>query len=217
MTVTAIEENFSIVISRLIELKSKRDNIRFSTYKLAQAIGVDRSIIRRIINGEIENPRLDTFLKIINFFIADGFRLNLEDIFPWTAKIIEVNSQSVKEESSIMLPLYQMDNIEGEQVGTTNIISTPLPSSAIAIISTNDISPIFKSESIFIVDFMAEPKNENMVMVKINNQPDLLLKQFIINNGNHILRSYSGEDDIIIGKNSQIKIVGIVVRINIKT
>jgi predicted transcriptional regulator len=104
MITTIHRHSLSNTISSLIELKNKRDNVKFTTYKLAQKTGVDRSIIQRIIKGEIENPRLDTFFKIINFFINDGFKINIENIAQKTG-FGKINSERILDHKSSTLNL----------------------------------------------------------------------------------------------------------------
>ena len=218
MIATIHKNSLSAAIRDLIELKNRRDNVKFTVYKLAQEIGVDRSIIQRIINGEIENPRLDTFFKIVNFFINDGFKINVEDILSWKSKVVDIQSQNVEEEIITNLPLYEMDIFDKKK--NTIIVTAPrLPATAIAIVTNSYLPPIFKAGSVFVVDLEAKPENENLVIVKSADNPNLFLRQFITDQKNSIiLKSYeAGEPYIEMNQSSNVKVIGVVVRVNVKT
>jgi transcriptional regulator with XRE-family HTH domain len=217
MIATIHKNSLSAAISNLIELKNRRDNVKFTVYKLAQETGIDRSVIQRIINGDIENPRSDTFFKIVNFFINDGFKVNIEEILSWKSKVVDIQSQTFEEESIVTLPLYEMDNFDKKKNDIT-VMAQRLPATAIAVVTNSYLLPIFEPGSVFIVDLEAKVENRNLVMVKIGNNPNLLLRQFTINRKDKIiLQSYKeDEPDIEMNQSSNIRVIGVIVKINAK-
>jgi predicted transcriptional regulator len=71
-------------IIHLIEAKSKKDNVRFTSSQLANALQVPRSLIQRLIhpdpNKRIVNPRVDTLIKIVDYFRKEGITASLDEL-----------------------------------------------------------------------------------------------------------------------------------------
>ncbi|MBS0351493.1 MAG: helix-turn-helix transcriptional regulator, partial [Proteobacteria bacterium] len=148
-TALKAKTNLSDALNELIKMKRLRDNKHFSPAGLAKAIDVDRSLIKRLLSGEVQNPRIDTLIKIVNFFVEDGFNLRVDDILNFPNRLIDVSAQPLHPETNIPLPLYQMRPFSAEKIGD---ILIPLPNSSpglIIIIGNQDIEPIFKAGSLF--------------------------------------------------------------------
>ncbi len=211
--------DLSEALKSLLALKTNRDNVNFTPYKLAQAIGVDRSLIQRLLNGEVENPRIDTLFKISQFFIQDGFPLTLDDLMQWKTKVIDVQEQAILENQFKTFALYQMNNFNGEQIGTVSMAIPKYSPGTIAVVSDQNIKPIFNAGSVFLVDMIKQPQHENLVMVRVEDQDKLILRKYLNNTGNTaILHSLEpGDDDIKFHLNAAIyKIIGVVIHINVK-
>lgn len=209
----------AIELNNLIKSKSVRDNKKFTAYRLAQHTNLDRSLIQRILKGEIENPRIDTLVKIAKFFINDGFTLSLDRLIGLENNAIEINNQTIsREEQKVELPLYQMNTFNGTQIGTTST-SVESPSSAvIAIVASEFVNPFFPPGTIFVTDLIKQPENNNLVFVKEKFDIKLYLKKFLEKNGESSLLSF-GENETATEKsfNENLEsIAGVVVKINAK-
>jgi SOS-response transcriptional repressor LexA len=87
--------------------------------------------------------------------------------------------------------------------------------SQIAILAEEDIKPIFKKGSIFIIDTKLNPENDTLVAVKKNGDSKILIRKFLICGENIILKSYNDNvNEIILSHNY--KIIGVVVNVNTK-
>ena len=82
----------------LIDLKSQRDGVKFTVYQLAKAINMPHSILIKLIHQDptkrVNNPRVDTLAKIVEFFKLDGFSITLDDLL-FGNKEIDIQSQSI--------------------------------------------------------------------------------------------------------------------------
>jgi len=217
MTEIATVESFTNVLNQLIEAKSLRDGKIFTASRLAKAIKVNRSIVHRILSGEVENPKFETVAKIVKFFVNDGFYLQIEDMLGIKSEIA-VREQILIDEKSITFPLYQMQNFNGIKIGKISIELADSSPSTIAIITNEDINlgTIFKSGSIFIVDMLKKLQSGNTVFVKTENKKKLLIKKYIINNKQlPILTSIFGEEEEIIHETKH-TIIGVIIHINAK-
>lgn len=211
--------NIAEGLNTLIKLKSKRDNAKFTAYKLSKEIDVDRSLIQRILKGEVESPRLDTLMKITKFFVDDGFALTIDELVGWKSNLTDLFDHNLtveKAEQATTLPLYQMSNFDGTKIGATTISLPKISPGTIAIVSTEYISPYFDAGSIFITDMLKTPEHNHLIMVKELNSNHLMLKKYIVNNdGTKKLRTYDVNDNSIqIAFNEEkTKIIGVVIKI----
>lgn len=204
--------NLAIVITKLIHAKEARDGRRFTPATLARQINVDRSLIQRILNSEVKNPRMDTLIKITQYFVKEGFNLRIDDLIGLSHNTVDVTDQPLIEETAITLPLYQMEPFEGIKIGSTSV-TMPNPSPGlIAMVSTKEIKPMFKPGSLFIIDTLKKPIHNHLVAIKNNTTVDICK----LIQSDHSLKSKSLESEII---NIPLKnnILGVVVRINAKT
>lgn len=209
--------NLAMAIQSLLDLKSDRDNVSFTPYKLAKAIKVDRSLIQRIINGDVENPRIDTLMKIIQFFSNDGFKVTLDDVLKWEANIENVQGQALCEGSPQTLPLYQMENFNGEPIASTTMILPKTSPGTVAVLSSKNIKPIFTPGSVFVVDMLKQPEHENLVMIRLNSDKQILLKKWIIKNNEIFLYDHTDDSSCSLHEFKNLKTIGVVTRVNIKT
>ena len=205
-------------ISNLIALKSKRDNVKFTSYKLAKQIGVDRSLLQRLLTGQIHNPRLDTIIKVIDFFVKDGFPLSLEDVIQWKSGIVSVPEQPVMEDVQVNLSLYQMKHF-GERIGNVTVSLPHHSLGRIAVLAEEDIGDFFKAGSVFIVDMMKRPEDNNMVMYR--TEPNKIIPAKFLDSGNMVrLTPCEGKGEIkpveISTDKAKDSIIGVVIRINVK-
>lgn len=77
--------HLSANLKKLIELKSNKDNKKFTASQLAAILNVQRSQIARLTTQnediKVENPKLSTLFDIVTFFCNEGINLSLDDLF----------------------------------------------------------------------------------------------------------------------------------------
>lgn len=202
-------------IQNLIDEKQRRDGTKFTPANLAKAINVDRSLVTRILSGEVTNPRVDTLSKIVKFFITDGFNLRLDDLLGLSS-LVNINDQVVTQETNFDLPLYSMHNFDGEKIGTVSISLPYAPNGKLAFVSHVDIPPIFRAGSIFIVDTLKNAENNRLVAILADNKIHIrrYFTNYESNGGKLVTMSNDEEKPLDIKKE---KIVGVVIKINAKT
>src|SRR3990167_10553215 len=98
-TSNSFTTSIHLVLRNLIEQKSKRDQIKFTSAQLANALSMPRSMITKLTHLDeskrVINPRIDTLLKIVEFFRSDGFNITINDLLGITTKSIDVQNQKV--------------------------------------------------------------------------------------------------------------------------
>lgn len=222
-------ENYSsdlrFVLKKLIERKSERDRKNFTIYQLAKAIDMPHSMLVKLVHVDpakrVNNPRIDTLARIVDFFRQDGFSITLDELLAnfKTKPAIEVNEQNLglfSIDKSVMV--YSMDAGLEQSVGNLNIKLTTNPGNTIALLSDEDIKPMFKKGSVFIVDTTMEPEHDTLVAVRINGHNKILIRKFYIEGHKKILRSYDTHiAPIELMPTINYKIVGVVLQVNAKT
>lgn len=221
----AATSQLHLTLKALIERKTKRDGVPFSIYQLAHGLDMPRSILVRLMHPDpykrVTNPRIDTLLKIVSFFKADGFDITLDDLLTETQQhTVEVNEQTIGTFNvQSALPLYSFDAEQHEYLGTVDIHLTSSKPQAIALRCDEDIKPMFKKGSIFILDKSQQPEDDTLVAVKIAPYKQILIRKYYIVDGHRaILKSYNPEEkDIILLPTLSYQLLGVVVQINAKT
>lgn len=73
------------VLKYYLEQKSQRDQCAFTVFQLAKAMDMPHSILVKLMHEDptkrVQNPRIDTLVKIVEFFRAEGFFITLDDFF----------------------------------------------------------------------------------------------------------------------------------------
>jgi hypothetical protein len=218
------ENNIHITIKELIERKSKRDGSPFTIYQLAKALNMPHSMLIRLIHPDlvkrVNNPRIDTLSRIVEFFRADGFNITIDDLLVGfkTRPAVNIQSQvvdSVKIQK--IVPLYSLDTILNK-IGTVDVNLMENSNNIIALLSDEDIKPIFKRGSIFIIDTELKPKDDTLVAAKIENHDKILLRKFYQIGNKKILKSYNDKTNLItLLPTMQYSILGVVIQIYAKT
>lgn len=221
-----IQNNFStsihLVLRDLIEKKSKRDQIKFTSAQLASALCMPRSMITKLTHFDsskrVINPRIDTLLKIVEFFKADGFNITVNDLLGITTKSIDVQEQKILiQKIARKIPLYSSD-LQTKKIGNIDIKIYNSSQNIFAIRINKEIKPFFKNGSIFIIDKDQNPEDDMLVAVNFHNSLEIQIKKFHIENGKRNLSSldYDEKRNIPI-PNPKCKIIGVVIQINAKT
>ncbi len=100
-TVNISTEAIHFVLSDLIAKKSQRDGVNFTSAQLAQSINVNRSIVHRLIHPDpdkrVRNPQIETLIKIVEFFRAEGFNIRIDDLLATfkTKAAVDVQAQTI--------------------------------------------------------------------------------------------------------------------------
>ncbi|HHS8316170.1 TPA: hypothetical protein ACTUNV_002623 [Legionella pneumophila] len=220
---TAIEQNVSIgsLIRELIEKKSERDGKTFTTYQLAKAINMPHSILVKLLHPDptkrVNNPRIDTLIKIVNFFKSDGFSIKLDD-FLYSNTEIDIQSIIISNElSERQIQVFSMD-YEYKSAGLINIRLPSHHHELIAFVSEEEIKPFFLPGSIFIIDKLIKPENENLVAAKIENYNKIVIgKLFIEGNKSQLVPLDDPNKVFQLLPTLHYQILGVIVQVNAKT
>jgi len=218
-----VSNNFSISIHTtlrdLIEAKSKRDNVKFTSYQLANSLCMPRSIISKLTHPDkskrIINPKIETLLKIVEFFRADGFNITIDDFLGLNSPtIIDVQASLIPNKKSCTASLYSLNNMK-YFMGNIKIDIPRSSENILALYAEENIEPFFKIGSIFIIDLNMKPTHDTLVAIKLNNSEKIHIKKFYQKKNAIFLKSLSGKDEAVIS--FQNEILGVVIRVNAKT
>lgn len=210
------------VLKWLIEEKSKRDNVKFTGYQLANALDMPRSIITKLTHADdskrIINPKIETLLKIVNYFKLDGFDITIDDLLGLGSRSIDVQIQPLlSNQKTQTIPLYSM-NHDKQQLGSIDINLSAIESDLQAYYLEEDIQPFFKTGSIFIVDLNSKPSNDTLIAIKLGDSQKIQIKKYLTKKNKIILKSIGqDEDDINLMPTEVCNILGVVIHINAKT
>ena len=205
-------------LRRLIEEKSKRDKVSFTACQLAHALGMPRSMITKLTHPDeskrVTNPRVDTLMKIVDFFRADGFAVTIEDLLGRKTKIVDVGGQFLPKNRSISVPIYSLDAPD-DKLGKVAIKISVNHSKILGFRTSKAIKPFFKVGSIFIVDPAAELEDDVLIAVKLASDGRIDIKKYKKHKNKVMLESLDNkEKSIHLLPTSQVIIVGVVVQIN---
>ncbi len=206
MKVIKKSTTLSLSLKKLVALKSARDSKKFTFNQLSKAIEMPHSMLVKLVHSDpekrVHNPRIDTLVKIVNFFKQDGFDISLDQLL------------ENKERAEQTIPLYSMES--NKKIGNLSIqLASEIPK-AIAIVSNEYIRPMFKKGTIFIVDTDKQPDNDSLIAVKNRTKGEIKIvtltiieekKIFIHYNDNYLpIRLTPVEDYEIIGIIAQVNI-----------
>lgn len=221
-----ISNNFStslhLILRDLIEEKSNRDQIKFTSSQLATALCMPRSMITKLTHPDeskrVINPRIDTLLKIVDFFRSDGFNVTIDDLLGTTKKTVDVQEQDVLEQNIVKkIPLFSFNTVSNKKLGVIDINISSKSKNILAYYANEDIKPFFKKGSIFVIDRDQQPCDETLVAVNVKNCMEIKIKKYHIENNQHILKSLDSNDEQILMPNPLFDMVGIVIQVNAKT
>lgn len=221
VVVEDFKNSIHLTLKELIEEKSRRDNIKFTACQLAQAVGIPRSIITKLthhdVTKRVTNPKLDTIMKIVEFFKADGFDITIEDLLGSDTKTVTVkNQQIISQRKTVTIPIYSLN--KKEKMGIVDVKISGRQKDTIALYADRDIKPFFKAGSIFIVDPNAVLENDNLIAIKLGHSGNIQIKKYCAYKNKILLKSLDGrEKDILLMLTTQTEILGVVVQINANT
>ncbi|MES2141436.1 MAG: LexA family transcriptional regulator [Pseudomonadota bacterium] len=211
-----------LTLKSLMQMKSERDGANFTLYQLAKALNMPHSILSRLVhsqpNKRVNNPRIDTLFKIVEFFKTDGFNVTINDLLMgFEENTITIQDQKLDSFlTEVKLPLYSFNTSHSEKVGMASIKLTRIPDNAIAFLSAEAIQPLFKQGSIFIVDTQLKPKKDSLVAIKLVNNDRILIKKIHIERNKKWLKSIDNSANPVILESRYHSIVGVIIQINAK-
>lgn len=212
-----------LTLKRLIEEKSIRDDVKFTACQLAAALDMPRSMITKLTHTDkakrVSNPRIDTLIKIAEFFKADGFDVTLDDLIGIKNTTVDMDEQVVlQEDNAHRLPVYTFHAGVKDFLGALDVRVNDWNDAFYGIKMMEDIPPYFKSGSIIIVNPKAHIAFDHLIAVVLPNSNEVQLKKYCQAQNKIILKSlYSSDQDITLMPTSQYEILGVVVQINAKT
>lgn len=214
---------FHITLKELINEKSKRDNVKFTACQLANALNMPSSVIAKlthpVASKRVTNPRIDTLVKIINFFREDGFQVCLEDIIGNQPISVDIKDQNITHnESQATIPVYSIDYKKNKRIGVIDINLASKSRNVFCIVANEDISPFFKSGSAFVIDPDLPICHGNLIAIKLSPVKNIQIKKYIIKKKKVILESINADqEDIILMPTTQCEMIGVVIQVNAKT
>ncbi|KAF5271611.1 hypothetical protein FQR65_LT05232 [Abscondita terminalis] len=208
----------------LMQIKSTRDGAKFTLYRLAKTLNMPHSVLLRLIHLEptkrVNNPRIDTLNKIVEFFKLDGFNITVNDLLMGLndgSELMIQDQPTISFNTETELPLYSFNALKLDKIGKINIkLSTPTQH-LIALQSEQEIKPIFKKGSIFIVDPNAALEKDSLIAVKIENNLEILIRKLHIEFDKILLMTYDNSTAPLIFNPKLHSILGVVVQVNAKT
>ena len=210
-----------LTLRELIDLKSRRDGKIFTIYQLAKAINMPHSILIKLTHQDptkrVNNPRIDTLTKIIDFFKSDGFAVTIDSLFTGHNET-DIQSQSIiTNDIEKIIQVFSLNN-DQTKIGTINIEISSEHKNIIAFLSDNDVNPFFKAGSIFIIDREVAPCDNNLIAAKLENHSHILIKKLLICGHKKYLVSLDNNNDKIqLLPTTHCTIIGVIVRVNAKT
>lgn len=225
MTVaTTYANDLHKTLKKLMELKSKRDKSSFTMYQLAKALDMSDSMLVKLMHADpqkrVVNPRIDTLAKIVDFFKKDGFKITIDDLLMgFKSKVIEVQEQDIEPFTvEKYIPVYSFSSKHKEKLGTINIKLKNHAKNIIALLADEDINSLFKKGSTFIIDTKTQPQNDNLVAVKIEDHPRILVRKLSISASKQTFLPLGNDIDAInVNTKHNYSILGVIIQINAKT
>lgn len=225
MTSEISTDTINLVLNELIKKKSKRDGVKFTSSKLANELDLPRSSIFRLIHPDkakrMTNPTIGTLIKIVDFFKTDGINVSIDDFVGLRKTVVDVQMQEVELlRHSIFVPIYTW---YGEQYHDKSSISLQVnkheqSKNLVAFLAEEDIKPIFKKGSVFVVDKDVPPEDDNIIGIRLEVNGLILIRKYHKKNNKisiSLLDQQAEEMDLLSAK--YYDIIGVVVQIIAKT
>jgi Peptidase S24-like len=213
-----------LTLRTLMKMKSARDGVNFTLYRLAKSLNMPHSVLLRLIHLEptkrVNNPRIDTLFKIVEFFKLDGFNITVNDLLMGLSNKSEMTIQDQQPFSfnnETELPLYSFNANKLEKIGQIQIKLSTQAKDLIVLLSEEEIKPIFKKGSIFIIDPNTKLENDSLIAVKIENNHQILIKKIKFEPNKTLLITYDTNTSPLILNPRLHSILGVVVQVNAKT
>lgn len=212
-----------LTLRTLMEMKSARDGANFTLYRLAKSLKMPHSVLLRLIHLEpakrVNNPRIDTLHKIVEFFKLEGFNITVNDLLMGLNGEFEMtihDQQSFSFNKETEIPLYSFNATNQDKIGQIQIKLSTQAKHLIALLSEEEIKPIFKKGSIFIIDPNAKLENDSLVAIKTKTHHQFLIRKLHNEANKTFFIAYDNTSPLLL--NPQLhSIVGVVIQVNAKT
>ncbi len=213
-----------LTVRTLMEKKSARDGVNFTLYRLAKSLKMPHSVLLRLIHLEpskrVNNPRVDTLYKIVEFFNLDGFNITVNDLlmgFNDESEITIKDQPLFSFNKETELPLYSFNTGKCDKIGQIQIKLSTQAKHLFALLSEEEIKPIFKKGSIFIIDPNARLEADSLVAIKVEKNHQILIKQIQLEANKIQLKNYDDSLSPLLLNPQLHSILGVIVQVNAKT
>ncbi len=115
------------------------------------------------------------------------------------------------------VPLYSLDSLSTQQIGTVAVKLAEEATHTIAFTLDEDLKPIFKKGSVFIVDTDLHAENDTLVAAKVHGHHKILIRKFYSEGNKKTLKAFDDSAAIILMPTMQYQILGVVIQVNAKT
>lgn len=205
-------------LTKLISAKTLRDKKRFTPSALSNALGLKRSVIQRLVHPDPEkrvtNPRVDTLMKIVNFFREDGFNISLDH---FTSGSLEQDTQHgehvLKLQKTIELYPSAVSLSHGYEAVELKLLSDirrPL-----AYMPAEGSVPFFQDGMVYVMDTEETPDpNANQTLIVKTGRDGVMIGKYSLEHNQAILTPLVqdqtpvqldvGKDHLILGVVKQI-------------
>lgn len=217
MIVEQEQHAMHITLKQLIQAKSQRDNIKFTACQLAKILSIPRSILTKLTHHDVakrvKNPKIETIMKIVDFFKQDGFDITIEKLLGQKLIIHDVSCMA-------KIPLYSMHKQKKIGYAEIKILHDQImhnTANLIGLEAPYDIEPFFKIGSIFIVNNNMDFADQHLIAITIIDNNDIQIKRYCIDNQQIYLQEIDKNANKILLDPLKFKIIGVIIQINAKT
>jgi transcriptional regulator with XRE-family HTH domain len=166
-------------------LQSLLKNKNLNASQLAHILGIPMMTIRRLLSGETTDPRVST-LKMI----ADYFNVSIDYLISGSSQSVPVSQNNMKPH---FVPKLDWDVIEkASSIGDLDLTrwqewqsislkeNDSISPNTFALESRPSMFPRFPSGTIFIIDPAINPKDGDIVLIKLRTNNELTLRDLVI-------------------------------------
>ena len=217
-----VAPNLPMMIRQLIAQKAARDGSNFNVSQLAKAVNMPHSILVKLLHLDpakrVTNPRIETLIKIVDFFRQEGFTVSLDDLLSGVSpeQHVDVASQQVGGFSiQRTLSVLSFAAHDAPPVGEVTIKLTQPTEHAVAYIADQDIPPLFKAGSLFIVDPYRLPEEGMMIAVRLMPGDGVKIGKLQVSPHRRVLLACDPQEPAI--DISGAAVLGVVIQVNAKT
>lgn len=207
-------------IREFINLKSLRDNKKFTASQLADAIGVPHSVLVKLLHKDpekrVKNPRIDTLVKIVAFFQKDGFDISIDSLLGKTTVKLE-DTQELRFKT-LTLPCFPANrsgiskSSSFKEIEIPESVETPFITEL-----SEDITSLFKKGTLLIIDKSQAPIDNCLLMIKDKEANEIMIRKFAISGEEKILLCLDNNQNNLLFKKNVHDVLGVIVHAQIST
>lgn len=205
--------NVSLTLNRLLT------DYHISASELARQTGVSQPVVHRIINGETDNPKMETLRQIANYF-----SISINQLIGETEININSDGKITGIPQALNIPVLALEQAHfwPEQKHKATPIKTVLiePTSAnkhffAVTLEDTAMSPSFPAGTIIIIDPELLPKDSDYVVIHRQGQNKAMFKQFLTDGENKYFKSLN-PDFPMMQMTKDHKILGVMIQARIE-